>query len=40
MKYTKNSFTKNFNKKSNYYLSKIIENKIIIFILQSGLKNI
>ena len=36
--YTKNSFTKNPKKAYDYYLSKTFEDKIIVFVLQNGLK--
>ena len=36
--YTKNSFTKNPKKAYYYYLSKTFEDKIIVFVLQNGLK--
>ena len=38
MGYTKNSFTKKPKKTYDYYLSKIFEDKKIIFVLQGGLK--
>lgn len=38
MGYTKNSFTKKPKKVYDYYLSKIFEDKIIVFVLQNGLK--
>ena len=36
--YTINSFTKNPKKAYDYYLSKTFEDKIIVFVLQNGLK--
>ena len=36
--YIKNSFTKKPKKAYDYYLSKIFEDKTIIFVLQNGLK--
>lgn len=36
--YIKKSFTKNPKKAYDYYLSKTFEDKIIIFVLQNGLK--
>ena len=36
--YIENSFTKKQKKAYNYYLSKTFEDKIIIFVLQNGLK--
>jgi len=36
--FVKNSFTKNPKKKSDYYLSKTVEDKTIVFVLQNGLK--
>lgn len=38
MGYIKNSFTKKPQKAYDYYLSKIFEDKIIVFVLQNGLK--
>lgn len=38
MGYTKNSFTKKPKKVYDYYLSKIFDDKIIVFVLQNGLK--
>jgi hypothetical protein len=38
MGYTKNSFTKKPKKAYDYYLSKILEDKTIVFVLQHGLK--
>jgi hypothetical protein len=38
MGYTKNSFTKNSKKAYDYYLSKTVEDKTIVFVLQNGLK--
>ncbi len=38
MGYTKNSFTKKPKKQYDYYLSKIFEDKTIVFVLQNGLK--
>jgi hypothetical protein len=38
MGYTKNSFTKKPKKAYDYYLSKILEDKTIVFVLQTGLK--
>ena len=38
MGYTKNSFTKKPKKTYDYYLSKTIDDKTIIFVLQNGLK--
>jgi hypothetical protein len=38
MGYTKNSFTKKPKKAYDYYLSKTFEDKIIVFVLQNGLK--
>lgn len=38
MGYTKNSFTKKPKKTYDYYLSKTFEDKIIVFVLQNGLK--
>ena len=38
MGYTKNSFTKKPKKAYDYYLSKTFEDKIVIFVLQNGLK--
>jgi hypothetical protein len=38
MGYTKNSFIKNPKKESDYYLSKIDEDKTITFVQQNGLK--
>lgn len=38
MGYTKNSYAKNTKKSYNYYLSKTFEDKIVIFVLQNGLK--
>jgi hypothetical protein len=36
--YTKNSFTKKQKQTYDYYLSKIFEDKTIVFVLQNGLK--
>jgi len=36
--FVKNSLTKNPKKKSDYYLSKTVEDKTIVFVLQNGLK--
>jgi len=36
--YTKNSFTKKPKKAYDYYLSKTVEDKTIVFVLQNGLK--
>ncbi len=38
MGYTKNSFTRKPKKEYDYYLSKTFEDKIIVFVLQHGLK--
>ena len=38
MGYTKNSFTKTSKKVHDYYLSKTLEDKTIVFTLQNGLK--
>jgi hypothetical protein len=38
MGYTKNSFTKKPKKTYDYYLSKTIDDKTIVFVLQNGLK--
>lgn len=38
MGYTKNSFTKKPKKEYDYYLSKSIDDKTIVFVLQNGLK--
>ena len=38
MGYTKNSFTQKPKKEYDYYLSKTFEDKIIVFVLQHGLK--
>jgi len=38
MGYTKHSFIKNPKKANDYYLSKSVEDKIIVFVLQNGLK--
>jgi len=36
--YTKNNYTKKSNKVYNFYLSKVFEDKTLIFLLQNGLK--
>ena len=38
MGYIKNSFTKKNKKASDFYLSKTFENKTVVFVLQTGLK--
>jgi len=38
MGYLKNSFTKKNKKASDFYLSKTFENKTVVFVLQTGLK--
>jgi hypothetical protein len=38
MGYIRNSFTKKSKKTYDYYLSKIFENKTVVFVLQNGLK--